>query len=126
MTQNGAAAVAPKTTGPAGPAVDAAASPPSAPATAALGHAGAAAKAPGANEDARWRPVLGLPCSLTVDLPVPEFKICDLLKLRTGSLVDARWHMGHDLPLRLNGTLIGWSKIEVVNNRLAVRLTELA
>lgn len=112
-TQSGAAAVAAKTTGQAGTPV------------AAPLQTGAA-QAQQAGDDARWRPVLGLPCQLAVDLPVPEFRISDLLKLRTGSLVDARWRVGHDLPLRLNGTLIGWSKIEVVGNRLAVRLTELA
>lgn len=124
-TQSGAAAVAAKTTGQAGPPVAAAASPAAAPATAAPLQTGAP-QAQQAGDDARWRPVLGLPCQLAVDLPVPEFRISDLLKLRTGSLVDARWRVGHDLPLRLNGTLIGWSKIEVVGNRLAVRLTELA
>jgi flagellar motor switch/type III secretory pathway protein FliN len=77
-------------------------------------------------EDGRWRPVLDLPCELTVGLPLPGFKIADLLKLRPGSLIDAHWHVGHDVALRLNGTLIGWIEFEVVGNNLAVRLTELA
>jgi flagellar motor switch/type III secretory pathway protein FliN len=77
-------------------------------------------------EDARWRPVMGLPCELVVDLPLPNFKIADFLKLRVGMVVNAQWRLGHDLPLRLHGTLLGWTKIEVVGNRLAVRLTELA
>jgi len=66
-----------------------------------------------------------LPCQLAVELPVPDFKVSDFLKLRPGLVNDARWGVGHDLPLRLNGALIGWSKIEVIGNRLAVRLTEL-
>ncbi len=74
----------------------------------------------------RWRPVLGLPCGLTVDLPLPGFKISDFLKLRPASVIDAHWRLGHDVPLRLNGTLIGWVEFEVVGNNLAVRLTELA
>jgi len=87
--------------------------------------AGARGKA-GNDEEARWLPLLGLPCELAVDLPVPAFKVSDLLKLRAGSIIDAHWRVGHDVPLSLNGTLIGWSKIEVIANRLAVRLTELA
>jgi len=79
-----------------------------------------------AEEEARWRPVLGLPCDLAVDLPLPGFTIADLLKLRTGSVINAHWRLGRDVPLRLNGKLIGWSEFEVVGNSLAVRLTELA
>jgi flagellar motor switch/type III secretory pathway protein FliN len=77
-------------------------------------------------EDARWKPVLGLPCELIVDLPLPDFKISDLLKLRVGSVLDAHLRVGEDVPLRLNGTLMGWVEFEVVGDSLAVRLTELA
>jgi flagellar motor switch/type III secretory pathway protein FliN len=79
-----------------------------------------------AGEDERWKRVLGLPCEFIVDLPVPGFKIADLLKLRTGSVINAHWRVGQDVPLRLNGTLIGWSEFEVIGDSLAVRLTELA
>jgi len=74
----------------------------------------------------RWRPVLGLGCELTVDLPMPNFKIADLLKLRPGSVIDAHWRVGRDVPLCLNATLIGWIEFEAVAGTLAVRLTELA
>jgi flagellar motor switch protein FliN/FliY len=74
----------------------------------------------------RWDPLLELPCELSVDLPLPSFRIADLLKLRAGSVINTGWHLGNDVPLRINGTLIGWSEFEVVNERLAVRLTELA
>lgn len=85
---------------------------------------GVAAKAEAADE-ARWKPVLDLPCELHVDLPLPGFNIADLLKLRTGSVIDARWGIGRDVPLRLNGVLIGWIEFEVMGSNLAVRLTEL-
>lgn len=77
-------------------------------------------------DDIRWRPVLGLPCELTVDLPLPGFKIADLLQLRPGSVINARWRLGQDVPLRLNGTLVGWIEFEVAGDSLAVRMTELA
>lgn len=77
-------------------------------------------------DEARWQPVLGLSCDLTVDLPMPNFTIADLLKLRVGSVVNAQWRVGQDVPLRLNGTAIGWIEFEVVAEKLAVRLTELA
>jgi flagellar motor switch/type III secretory pathway protein FliN len=77
-------------------------------------------------EEERWKPVLELRCELTVELPLPAFNIADLLKLRAGSVIDAHWRVGQDVPLRLNATLIGWSEFEVVSGNLAVRLTELA
>jgi flagellar motor switch protein FliN/FliY len=86
-------------------------------------HPGSASEA---EEDARWKPVLGLPCELTVDLPLPGFTIADLLQMRNGSVINAHWRLGRDVPLRLNGMEIGWSEFEVVGEKLAVRLTELA
>jgi flagellar motor switch/type III secretory pathway protein FliN len=74
----------------------------------------------------RWKPALGLRCELTVDLPLPAFKIADLVQLRQGSVINAHWRVGQDVPLRLNATLIGWIEFEVVGGNLAVRLTELA
>ena len=76
--------------------------------------------------EARWKPLLGLPCQLTADLSVPEFRVSDLLKLHVGSVIGTGWHASRDVPLRINGTLVGWSEFEVVGNRLAVRVTELA
>jgi flagellar motor switch/type III secretory pathway protein FliN len=79
----------------------------------------------GEEDDVRWKRVLGLPCGLTVDLPLPDFKVADLLKLGVGSVINAHWGLGRDVPLRLNGTLLGWSEFEVVGDHLAVRVTEL-
>jgi flagellar motor switch/type III secretory pathway protein FliN len=79
-----------------------------------------------AQADDRWKPVLGLSCELTVELPMPGFKIADLVDLRKGSIIDAHWPVGHDVPLCLNATRIAWIEFEVVGGNLAVRLTELA
>ncbi|HLW89251.1 MAG TPA: FliM/FliN family flagellar motor C-terminal domain-containing protein [Terriglobales bacterium] len=78
------------------------------------------------SDEARWRPLLGLPCQLTVDLPLPHFTIADLLEMGAGSVIRSSWRVARDVPLRVNGTLIGWSEFEAVGKRLAVRLTELA
>ncbi len=80
----------------------------------------------GGSEERRWLPVLALPCQITVDLPLPGFRVSDLLQLQPGFVVATNWRLVRDVPLRVNGTLIGWSEFEVVGNRLAVRLTELA
>jgi len=77
-------------------------------------------------EDPRWRPVLSLPCDLTVELPLDGFKVADFVRLRTGSILATRWRLTRDVPLRINGTVIAWGEFEGAGSRLAVRLTELA
>ncbi|MBZ5706037.1 MAG: FliM/FliN family flagellar motor switch protein [Acidobacteriia bacterium] len=80
----------------------------------------------GNGETEAWRQVQDLPCELTLDLPLPGFKVRDLLRLDAGSVLDSGWKVGADLPLRVNGTLIAWSEFEVVAERLAARVTEVA
>jgi flagellar motor switch protein FliN/FliY len=73
-----------------------------------------------------WTRVEGLPCMLTVEIPVPDFKVADLVQLAPGRIIASRWTVGLDVPLLINGELVAWSEFEIVQARLAVRLTELA
>ena len=68
---------------------------------------------------------LALRCDLTVELAMPGFRVSDVLGLRNHTVVDSRWHVGADIPLRLNGRLIARGEFEVIADRLGVRLTEL-
>lgn len=74
----------------------------------------------------RWDMVGNLSCQLTIDLPVPEFRVGTLLSLAKNSVVDTHWQVGNDVPLSVNGELLAWCEFEVVDTHLAVRLTELA
>jgi flagellar motor switch/type III secretory pathway protein FliN len=65
-----------------------------------------------------------LPCTLTLEVPVVNFTIGDLLSLKKGSIVETACHHTSDVPLRVNQLLIGWTEFEVVGDRLAVRITE--
>lgn len=67
-----------------------------------------------------------LPCTLALDIPVVKFTVADLLGLESGSIVETAYHQSSDLPLRVNGQLVGWTEFEVVGERLAVRLTDLS
>lgn len=67
-----------------------------------------------------------LPCTLALDIPVVKFTVGDLLALAKGSIVETAYHQSSDLPLRVNGQLVGWTEFEVVGDRLAVRLTDLS
>jgi flagellar motor switch protein FliN/FliY len=74
----------------------------------------------------QWNLVRELRCNLTVDLALPGFRVADLVGLAPQLIIDTRWPAGSDVPLRMNGELLAWCEFEVVENRLAVRLTELA
>ena len=74
----------------------------------------------------KWDHVLGLYCGLSVEIPLPGFRVADLLGLVEKAVIDTHWQVGKDVPLRVNGELLAWCEFEVVENRLAVRLTELA
>jgi len=73
-----------------------------------------------------WARVENLPCQFTIDVPVSGFTVGDLVRLTRGKIVSTSWTVGQDVPLRINDELIAWSEFEVVQNHLAVRLTELA
>ncbi len=76
--------------------------------------------------DARWQPMMALPCSLAVELSLPGFKVSDFIALKAGAVVSTGWNITKDVPLRANGALIGWGELEGSANHLAIRLTELA
>ena|SRR5690242_15849122 len=67
-----------------------------------------------------------LTCELSLEIPVANFKVGDLLSLTKGSIVETGCHYTSDIPLRANGLLIGWTEFEVIGSRIAVRVTELA
>ena len=73
-----------------------------------------------------WARVESLPCTLTVEIPVPGFTVSDLVHLARQRVIATSWIVGQDVPLRVNGELIAWCEFEVVHGQLAVRLTELA
>ena len=67
-----------------------------------------------------------LPCEITLVLPIVGFTIRDLMQMRVGTVLETACKATSDVPVRVNGTLIGWTEFEVIGNTLAVRITELA
>jgi flagellar motor switch protein FliN len=72
-----------------------------------------------------WPQLKHLSCLITLELPVPQFTVRQMLALSSGQVVDTQWSQAADLPLRMNGALLAWSEFEVVDNRYGVRITEL-
>jgi flagellar motor switch protein FliN/FliY len=67
-----------------------------------------------------------MPVSLSVSIPVRDFRVRNLLALRSGELIETQWANGEDLPLSSGAVQLAWSEFEVVDTRLAVRVTRLA
>lgn len=67
-----------------------------------------------------------LPCTVVLEMPAVAFSIGTLLALAPGSIVVTEAQQNEDLPLRVNGQLVGMVEVDVVGNRLAVRVTGLA
>ncbi|MFZ1130247.1 MAG: FliM/FliN family flagellar motor C-terminal domain-containing protein [Terriglobales bacterium] len=67
-----------------------------------------------------------LPCHLSLQIPIVDFTVGDLIRLGKDSIVETGCPSTSDIPVRVNGLLVAWSEFEVIGNRLALRITELA
>jgi flagellar motor switch protein FliN/FliY len=73
-----------------------------------------------------WRMVSRLPVLLAVTIPVTGFKVRDLLELQRGQTIGTAWASVEDVPLKVGAVHISWGEFEVVEQRMALRLTRLA
>ncbi len=67
-----------------------------------------------------------LPCTLALDLAIASFSVRTLLDLKPGDVLETVCHQSMDIPLRVNGLLLAWTEFEVIGERLAARITDLA
>jgi len=77
-------------------------------------------------ESPMWNKALRFPCEITADLPHPKFTFRQVMQLKPGDVLDFRWYQGKDVPMQVNGRLIAWAEFEVAEQKLALRVTELA
>jgi len=87
------------------------------------GDTGAATPADPALE--KWRPLWWLPCELTLEVPVAQFTVRELLRLRPGSLVATGWSRSTEIPLHANGQVIGSTEFDAMGEHIGARITEL-
>jgi flagellar motor switch protein FliN/FliY len=66
-----------------------------------------------------------LPVEVEVGIPVKGFRVRNLLALGPGAVVESEWKQGDDMPLAAGEVQLAWSEFEVIDARLAVRLTRL-
>lgn len=67
-----------------------------------------------------------IPIEIDVAVPIHGFQVRDVLALNEGQLIVTRWMEGEDMPLAAHGTQLAWSEIEVIDQKLSVRITRLA
>ena len=67
---------------------------------------------------------MALPCRVRVETPLDLFTVADLLSLCPGSLVRSTQKEGSPAFVKVNGEVIGRGDFDVVEDTLAIRLTE--
>ncbi|HET6933577.1 MAG TPA: FliM/FliN family flagellar motor C-terminal domain-containing protein [Candidatus Angelobacter sp.] len=70
-------------------------------------------------------PLAGLPMQLDVMIPVPSFRVQDLLSIEEGTVLETGWPYTDDVPVWCGGSQLVWSEFEVIDEKLAVRVTRL-
>jgi len=73
-----------------------------------------------------WLVLSRIPMRLNAGIPLPSFRVKDLLGLRSGQMLHSTWPCTDDVPLKIGAVQLSWSEFEVVEQRMAVRLTRLA
>ena len=73
-----------------------------------------------------WHLLQRLPMRVTAGIPIPNFHVKHLLALQPGQLLSSAWLSTDDVPFKIGNVQLSWSEFEVVEQRMAVRLTRLA
>jgi flagellar motor switch protein FliN/FliY len=73
-----------------------------------------------------WALLGRIPMRLAASIPLRGFTVRNLVELRAAAVVRSEWQSGEDVPLKIGAVEIGWCEFEVVEQRLAIRLTRLA
>jgi flagellar motor switch/type III secretory pathway protein FliN len=71
-----------------------------------------------------WGVLVDLPCELAIILEMPQIRVANLIGIAAGDVLSTQWQINSDLPLRVNGQLLGWAEFETARENMAVRLTE--
>lgn len=66
------------------------------------------------------------PLLLEVRLPVRNLRVKDILALEKGKIYETGWPADEDIPAGCGGVQLVWTEFEVIEKKLAVRVTRLA
>lgn len=67
-----------------------------------------------------------LPCRVTLEVPISECTLGSLLRLGKDAVLATGLRSTADVPLLVNNRLVAWIQFEMIADKLAARITELA
>jgi flagellar motor switch protein FliN/FliY len=73
-----------------------------------------------------WPMISRLPVMVAVNVPLTGLTVRNLLQLRCGETIASAWATTEDVPLKADALQLFWGEFEVVEQRMALRLTRLA
>lgn len=76
-------------------------------------------------EHPSWPKLSQLDLTMAVEVPLLRFKVQDLLRLAEGQVFESTFSDTEDIPLRVGDVQLGWTEFEVVEQKIALRLTRL-
>lgn len=66
-----------------------------------------------------------MPVEVDVVVPVVGFRVRNVLALVPGQVIESQWSPSDDVPLTAGEVRLAWTEFEVIEERLAVRITRL-
>ncbi len=76
-------------------------------------------------EHSAWLVLSRLPVTMAAEIPLSRFRVRDLLGLAEGQVFESASPDTEDVPLKVGDVQLGWTEFEVVEQRIALRLTRL-
>jgi flagellar motor switch/type III secretory pathway protein FliN len=76
-------------------------------------------------EHPSWTTLEHLEVKIQVGVALKRFRVRDLLALKTGQVFESFSPAAEGVPVRIGELQLGWSEFEVLDQRLALRLTRL-
>lgn len=73
-----------------------------------------------------WSGFLHVSTTVALDAAVVGLTVRELFRLEKGSIVATAQPVESNAPLTAGGSLIGWGEFQVVGEKLAIRVAELA
>jgi flagellar motor switch protein FliM len=77
-------------------------------------------------EHASWPVLSKLPMTMSVALSLNQFRVRDLLGLVEGQVFETMSPDTEDIPLKVGDVQLGWTEFEVLDQKIAARLTRLS
>jgi flagellar motor switch/type III secretory pathway protein FliN len=80
---------------------------------------------PRIEEHPAWETLAQLRVTMRVGVALNRFKVRDLLSLQDGQVFESLSPDTEDVPLMIGQVQVGWSEFEILDQRMALRLTRL-